>query len=325
MNLNILDHDDSQPKNVPNNLDNRFYYSHSHTSPYVDGKKNAQYVHPSLTSNQVFYQSDDHKNKPADYKRPSTSANQESNRYATEERYQTQDVRPVTSNQNARVDSRRNDDRNEEVDRYGSRAGARNEHHYYDRDDRSETSTLSSTGYLCPNCLNRHIHEDQRDLCRRQRDEDIDRERRLNDRNTRLTQEEQEQDQFYRNARMNESKGLKEKLDQDYYSRLENRRSPKKEPGSAFDNIFQGQNDLIEKNRAKNQDFRSSLQDQIRQSSWKKSQQKEANLSPYETSLQIGEGYHNKYVEGASGNIKRTLKDQVEEKTQRQRGEREVD
>lgn len=217
--------------------------------------------------------------------------------------------------------------RDDREDNYGDNGRYKSRGQDYDnREDRSETSALSSANYICPNCLNRHLSEDQRNLCRKQREEDIERERRLTENNNRIVKEEEAQERFNRSRRAEEGHELKDKLDREYNEKLEYRRSPKKDgSGSGFQRMFDRQENLVQRQKELNQAFGASLQDQMRHQSHQKYLEKERNSSPYSTSLHVGEGYHNRYLDGRSSNLASELKDQVEDRAYQQRRERELE
>lgn len=256
--------------------------------------------------------------------------------------FYTQDNKAKTNNANARQDyeeprnqrqnrnesagNRYKEDNYGDNDRYRSSGETRGNQDYDHRDDRSEASALSSANYICPNCLNRHLCDDQRNLCRKQREEDIQKERRITDYNKRIAKEEEENQRFSRSRRVDEGHDLKDKLDREYNDKLEYRRSPKKDgSGSGFEKMFDRQEDLVSRQKNMHHAYGASVQDQIRQHNHQQYLDKERNSSPYSTSLQIGEGYHNRYLDGRASNLGSELKEQVEDRAYQQRKERELE
>ena len=209
----------------------------------------------------------------------------------------------------------------------GGTRGDRNET-YSIRDDRSEASTvvstLSSDGYVCPKCLNRHMADGRRSGCMASKREDQERERRIHDMNKQLFEEESAKKRNERARRVEDSRNVKEKLDNEYNSRLESRRSPAREQtGNNLNNLFGKQDEMKERQKAVSEMFRSHLKDQIRNRDEDKERERKANSQVYNTSLNVGSDFHNRYLDDPD-TVRYKLKEQIEEKNYKEQREKEV-
>ena len=195
------------------------------------------------------------------------------------------------------------------------------------RDDRSEASTvistLSSAGYVCPKCYNRHVADCKQARHEVERQQAKNSEKNLAVINRQSLQDEEEKKKQARARRVEETRELGDKLQQAYYDKQNQRRWPTKEQTTTFDGIFNRQEDHKNIQKALGESFRVHLKDQMRYQEAEKEREKKNNAAPYNTSLPIGEGYHNKYLDSPE-NMRATLKDQVEEKLYNHRRQKEV-
>jgi len=195
------------------------------------------------------------------------------------------------------------------------------------KDDRSEASTvvsnLSSAGYVCPKCYNRHVSDCKFAKHEIERQNAKNSEKNLAVINRQSLQDEEEKKKQARARRVEETRELGDKLQQAYYDKQNQRRWPTKEQTTTFDNIFNRQEDHKNIQKALGESFRVHLKDQMRYQEVEKEREREKKSMPYNTSLNIGEGYHNKYLDSPE-NMRASLKDQVEEKLYNHRRQKEV-
>jgi len=196
------------------------------------------------------------------------------------------------------------------------------------RDDRSEASTivsaLSSTNYLCPKCFNRHLGGDRKTQCMIERERDIENERKIASYNQRRQEEEDARKMQEKARRVYEGKEIHDRLNQEYEAKLENRRSPKKsDGGTTLSKIFENEEEVRLRQSELGSFFRSTLKDQIRRNEYDKEMEKINKSLPYDTSLRVGEGYRNKFIESPQS-VLATLRNQVEEKAYLQQREKDV-
>jgi len=196
------------------------------------------------------------------------------------------------------------------------------------RDDRSEASTvistLSSAGYVCPKCFNRHVSDCKQAKSDVEKQQARNSERNLAVLNRQFLQDEEEKKKQARARRVEETRDLKDKLNQDYLEKQNKKRWPTKEEVTTFDGIFNRQEDHKQLQKALGESFRVHLKDQIRHQESEKEKERHNNSMPYGTSLPVGEGYRNKYLDSPE-NMRATLKDQVEEKLYNNRRQQEED
>jgi len=195
------------------------------------------------------------------------------------------------------------------------------------RDDRSEASTvistLSSAGYVCPKCLNRHMADQKHSRCTADRFVARESERRLATVNRQYLDEAEEKKKEARARRVEDSRLLQQQLQRAYLEKRDKRRWPEQERVTTFDGIFNRQEEHNQLQKALGESFRVNLRDQIKYTEQEKEKEKRSNLKPYNTSLLVGEGYNNKFLESQQ-TVKATLKDQVEEKMYNRLREEEV-
>jgi len=330
-------------------------------SPYVNGKKAADYVAPHLSSNVVFY---DHsygyvndmpndrllspvqndrfnRKKQVTYAEPQAQTPpKEKNNEPVRNQSAIQPRRlgsgDYEKEQYTKIGERRGSNRqemtsprNEETNKRAAGVSTRKNEEGNVRDDRSEASTivsnLSSTAYLCPKCFNRHLGGDRKTQCMIERERDIANERKIASYNQRLQEDEDARRNKERARRVNEGKEIHDKLNQEYEAKLDYRRSPKKsEGGTTLSKIFENEEELRFRQSELGSFFRSTLKDQMRRNEYDREMEKFNNSKPYDTSLRVGEGYRNKYIESPQS-VLATLKDQVEERAYLQAREKDLD
>jgi len=199
---------------------------------------------------------------------------------------------------------------------------------YNMRDDRSEASTvistLSSTGYVCPKCYNKHLAGSRNAMCSAMREQDRHHENKITDMHMKYLEEQEAQKRQEKAKRIQNTKEMQKKIDADYEARREQRRSPPKEKDTSFKNLFDRQEEMRQKQQMLKQAFGTHIKEQIKRNENGKEKEKQANSQIYDTSLKVGNGYHNKYLDDPAS-VKRTLQNQVEEKLIKQNREKQLD
>jgi len=194
------------------------------------------------------------------------------------------------------------------------------------RDDVSEASTvmstLSSTGYLCPKCLNKHMAGNKRAMCTFERDLDKEHEAKISNMHRKLFEEQEAKKRLERAKRLDDAQEMKKLLDERHDARREQRRSPPKERDTSLGKVFDRQEEMRQKQLVLKQVFGTHLKDQIRAKEDEKEREKQANSRMHDTSLRIGGGYFNKYLDDPS-TVRAVIQNQVEEKFMNQARERE--
>lgn len=113
-----------------------------------------------------------------------------------------------------------------------------------------------------------------------------------------------------REDRVERSKEIKKELDESYEKVRESKRSPPRYSTHNLDVVFNGQDDYERKRDQYRRRFKDEILSQMLNNDRKRQQEREHRHSPYRTTLDIGEGYHNPYLPSSEA-FKYTLLKQI--------------